>query len=147
MTYKTPAQGAAQQHCEVCGSPANNSTNGFYLMVDCSRCGDFQLDRETPDDFPLTSRAEPLRALASYLIRKMQKPKGRPILGSDFFTSLPKRSLPTPAEMSDNLLLWIDTQVEGRPGSPISIPHDLPHIAGSIGAINGADVFLGSPES
>ena len=141
MTYKAPAQGAAQQHCDVCGSPANSSINGFYLMVDCSRCGDFQLDRETPDDFPLTTRAEPQRALASSPHTQNAEAKRSAHSGAGFFTSLPQRSLPTPVEMSDNLLLWIDAQVEGRPGSPVSIPHNSPRIAASIGAIDGADVF------
>src|SRR5713226_1787714 len=38
MTYRKPAQGEPQR-CDVCGSPANCMENGYYLMVDCSRCG------------------------------------------------------------------------------------------------------------
>ena len=43
--------------------------------------------------------------------------------------------------MSDNLLLWIAEQVRGRPGRPISIDHNQPSIAASIGAVDGEDVL------
>ncbi|MGZ6550769.1 MAG: hypothetical protein ACXVDJ_10885 [Tumebacillaceae bacterium] len=139
MPYKKPEQGEGQQ-CEVCGSPANTSTSGFYVNIACSRCGDFQIDREAARNYPLSSRSEQKRALASYLIHKMQGSK-RPTLPSDFFTSLPGRALPTPSEMSDNLLLAIADRVEGRPGRSISIDdhNDLPLVA-AIGAVDGQDV-------
>jgi hypothetical protein len=120
MPYKTPTNGVQPQQCEVCGSPANIRHSGFYSVVDCSRCGDFQMDRETEIDLPKACREARHRALASHLIRRMQGGK-RPILGSEFLSSLSRRTLPTPIEMSDNLLLTIAERVEGRPGTPIRI--------------------------
>jgi hypothetical protein len=136
LPYK-PTQ--ASQNCEVCGSPANVSFSGAYMIVDCSRCGDFQIDREAPEYFPQHARNDKQRALASHLIRKMQGSR-RPVLTVEFFKFLPQRKLPTAAEMSDNLLLTINERVEGRPGSPISLPDSDPQLAASIGAVTGEDV-------
>jgi hypothetical protein len=104
LPYKTPERGWQPQPCEVCGSPANRKENGYYLVVDCSRCGDFQMGREALVNSPLTSRDEQQRALASHLVRRMQGSK-RPILDYEFFASLSQQKLPTPTEMSDNLLV------------------------------------------
>jgi hypothetical protein len=138
LPYKKPAEGLVlePQQCDVCGSPANIHESGGYVYEDCSRCGDFQIDREAlPHPF-LTTLNEQQRALASHLIRRMQGKK-RPILPFDLFASLSQRTLPTPAEMSDNLLLSIAERVGGRPGRPISLDHtgDLP-LAASIGAVD-----------
>lgn len=125
----------------MCGFPANCRSSGAYLYVDCSRCGDFQVDRETPDDFPLSSRRDDQRSLASHLIRKMQGRK-RPMIASDFFASLPQRSLPTPSEVSDNLLLTIADRVGGRPGRPVSLDHSNDvALAADIGAVDSEDVL------
>lgn len=115
--------------------------DGYYLVTDCSRCGDFQIGREAWADWSRTSTSPEQRALASHLIRRMQGPK-RPILDDTFFSSLSQRVLPTPTELSDNLLLTVAERVGGRPGRPISISHsfDLP-LAASIGAVDDADVF------
>ena len=140
MPYKTPAEGVQPQQCDVCRSPANVHRSGAYVYEECSRCGDFQIDREVADDF-LPNLKEDQRPLASHLIRRLQAKK-RPILPAEFFTSLAERSLPTPSEMSDNLLLLIDERVQGRPGRPVSLNHgaDLP-LAASIGAVDAEDVF------
>jgi hypothetical protein len=124
----------------VCGSAANVRLNGKYYMEECSRCGDFQIDRDAPPQF-LQENLQGHRELASHLIRRMQAKKP-PILPPDFFASLSLRTLPTPTEMSDNLLLAIAERVDGRPGRPISIPHgtDLA-LAASIGAADGEDVL------
>jgi nucleoside 2-deoxyribosyltransferase len=81
------------------------------------------------------------RALLSHLIHRMQGKK-RPILPFDLFASLSRRTLPTPAEMTDNLLLTIAERVGGRPGRPLSLNHgeDL-LLAASIGAVDGEDVL------
>src|SRR5271163_4619634 len=99
----------------------------------------FQIDREVAEDF-LPRLKEYQRPLASHLIHRLQGKK-RPILTSDFFTSLSGRTLPTPAEMSDNLPQLIAERVEGRPGRPISIDHNELSIAASIGAVDGEDVL------
>jgi hypothetical protein len=140
MPYRRPDQGKPQE-CEVCKSPANVEQSGAYFVIGCSRCGDFQIDRVTTVNFPLSSREEKQRALASHLIRRMQSSK-RPILGSEFFTSLSQRTLPTPAEQCDNLLLWFSEQADGRVGKVIGTGNalsDLDLIA-SIGAIDSGDM-------
>jgi hypothetical protein len=97
------------------------------------------MDRETEIDLPKACRDARHRALASHLIRRMQGGK-RPILGNEFLSSLSRRTLPTPIEMSDNLLLTIAERVEGRPGTPISLPPDDARLAASIGAVDAEDV-------
>src|SRR5438477_2007347 len=141
MPYQKPPQGQQAQACVVCGAPANVSASlGVGHTINCSRCGDFAISQEAGDDYlPI---ADPkMRALVSYLIRRLQGTK-RPVLTSDFFKSLSDHSLPTPAEMSDRLLLLIDQRVDGRPGTSISIDNnnDL-SIYSSIGAVTGEDVL------
>jgi hypothetical protein len=109
-------------------------------MVDCSRCGDFQVGREAKVNWLPTSNDEQQRALASHLIRRMQGSK-RPTLADEFFTSLSQRTLPTPAELCDNLLLWFSEQADGRVGKVIGtgkVLSDLDVLA-SIGAIDTGD--------
>ncbi len=109
--------------------------------MDCSRCGDFQLGREAEVNWSRSSIDDERRALASHLIRRMQGPK-RPILNDEFFMSLSSRSLPTPSEMSDNLLLLIAERVGERPGPPVSLNHnDDPALEASIGAVNSEDAL------
>jgi hypothetical protein len=141
MPYQKPPEGKQPQECAVCGAPANVWADlGVGNTVNCSRCGDFAVSQEAGDDhLPM---ADPkMRALISYLVRRLQGSK-RPVLTSDFFSSLSDHSPPTPAEMSDNLLLLIDQRVNGRPGTSISIDHnnDL-SICSSIGAVDGEDVL------
>jgi nucleoside 2-deoxyribosyltransferase len=133
---------ARAQQCNVCGSPATVKTDGgFYVFVDCPRCGDFQLGRALADDFPQTGPPEKKRALASHLIRRMHQGSKRTVLGDEFFASLSQRNLPGAAEVVDNLLLWIAEQVEGRPGKTIPvIDHQRPSLAASIGAMDGTEV-------
>jgi hypothetical protein len=129
VSYKT--------QCKVCGSPANCEEPGYYLMVDCSRCGNFQVGREAKVNWLPISNGEQQRALASHLIRRMQGSK-RPTLADEFFTSLSQRTLPTPAELCDNLLLWFSEQADGRVGKvigPGKALSDLDVLA-SIGAID-----------
>jgi hypothetical protein len=128
---------AREQKCNVCGSPATVETDGgFYVFIDCPRCSNFQLSRAFADDHPLISTSEQQRALASHLVRKMQQGSKRTVLGDEFFSSLSQRSLPRPAEMLDNLLLWVAERV-GRPGKTISIDYNSPSLAASIGAVDG----------
>jgi hypothetical protein len=109
-------------------------------MVDCSRCGDFQVGREAKVNWLPTSNDEQQRALASHLIRRMQGRK-RPILADEFFTSLSQRTLPTPAELCDNLLLWFSEQADGRVGKYIGAGKSFADldILASIGAIDTGD--------
>jgi len=141
LPYQKPAQGEPQQ-CSVCGSPANvRGDGGFYVFTDCSRCGDFQLGRAIADDFPLTTPSEQKRALASHLIRRMHQGSKRTVLDDEFFSSLSQRTLPTPAELCDNLLLWFSEQADGRVGKVIGtgkVFSDLDVLA-SIGAIDTGD--------
>jgi hypothetical protein len=86
----------------VCGSPANSHEGGKYLIIACSRCGDFQIDSETLFDWSNTpggrldaSDGGNQRALASYLIRRMQGSKRR-ILDRSFFASFADRRFHSP---------------------------------------------------
>src|SRR4029077_18554372 len=104
--------------CHICQSSAKVSRDfprGYEF--ECPRCGVFFVTTTAHDDLlPLSDQK--LMALASHLIRRMQASR-RPVTDEDFFRSLPQHRLPTPAEMSDTLLLLIDQRVDGRPGPPI----------------------------
>jgi hypothetical protein len=140
LPYQKPAQGEPQI-CEVCGSPANCEEYGYYLMVHCSRCGDFQVGREAKVNWLPTSNDEQQRALASHLIRRMHQGSKRTVLDDEFFSSLSQRTLPTPAELCDNLLLWFSEQADGRVGKVIGTGKALSDldVLASIGAIDTGD--------
>src|SRR6516162_8329537 len=99
--------------CTVCGSEEANILYSQFRrgeVVDCARCGDFQISHLIADELGLPFSDPKQRALASYTIRKMQASSRRPKLSREFFESLRGRTLPTPAEASDNLHI-------GRPAS------------------------------
>jgi hypothetical protein len=111
------------------------------MVVDCYRCGDFEVSREAIDDFGLPLMDRRKAALASYTIRKMQAAgRRRPTLTSDFFRSLETRTLPTPAEASDNLITWLAGQANGSPGTPIEIVTSNDRLLGEIGVIGPEDL-------
>ena len=93
--------------CTVCASPANILRTAFRRdeVVNCLRCGDFEVSHTVADDVGLPFTAAKDRALASYTIRKLQKSDApRPGLTMEFFGALKTLSLPTAADMMDNLL-------------------------------------------
>lgn len=128
--------------CTVCESEANgvHQEFGTWEIVDCARCGDFEVSHVTADDVPLPIKEPKLRALASHLIRRMQAPRTRPKLTEEFFASLRTRALPSPAEASDNLVIWIAEQQDGRPGRMIEIAYANPTLLGTIGVVGPEDI-------
>jgi hypothetical protein len=106
--------------------------------VDCSRCGDFSVTRATATDFlPLKDLRQ--RALASHLIRRLQGAT-RPTLTSGFFESLSERTLPTPTEACDSLLLWLAERADGSPGKQTQIIFNDQNVLGLIGVIGEDDL-------
>jgi len=143
MPYKPPQPGSGKaiENCRVCGAPANLGNDLSIIRIACSRCGDFSVSREASDDcLPITDEKQ--GALASHLIKKLQVGAKKPVLGSDFFSSLTNRRLPSPGELMDNLLLWMAESVDGRPGKPATLETAvlIPLVA-TIGARDIADVF------
>jgi hypothetical protein len=129
--------------CTVCSAAANvlREEFGFGTVVDCTLCGDYQLASHVvarDARLPLTNLKQ--RALARYVIRRMQE-QGRAQLDEEFFNSLRRRSLPAPAELSDNLLLLAARLTDGRAGSSISIDHRDEKYAAMIGAVDDGDVL------
>ena len=126
--------------CPVCKGPANIVDTFLTFGVNCSCCGDFQVDRATIDDVGLPFTDPKAQALARYIIKKMQAPGTRPALTTDFFRSLHDRTLPTPTERSDNLLIWLAEQADGRLGNPIEIKRGDPGLYTIIGVIGELDI-------
>jgi hypothetical protein len=64
------------EQCTVCSSEANiyDREHGIGQVVDCVRCGDFQIAYNVAMEFNLPCENPKDRALASHVIRKMQKP-------------------------------------------------------------------------
>jgi hypothetical protein len=137
--------------CTVCGSQANIYERDFKIgtVVNCSRCGDYQIgSRRIAEDANLPITDIDRLAVAAYLIRQMNgalipASRGsiqRPTLTSEFFFSLHTRSLPSPAEASDNLLLYGAKAVGSRIGQRIGIRYYDEELAASVGVVGGADV-------
>jgi hypothetical protein len=128
--------------CTVCQAPANvlREEFGWGTVVDCSRCGDYSVERVTCDDIRLPLGDAKRRALASHLIRKLQNGR-RPLLTTDFFRSLEDRALPAAAEASDSLLLWFAESAQGNLGKLNPINHSDQALQASIGVISAADLI------
>lgn len=128
--------------CTVCGSEANIHAREFSIgeIVDCARCGDFQISHTTARVIGLPYTDPKERALASYNIRKMQLSDQRCNLTRDFFESLRDKSLPTPAEASDNLIVWLATQMDGRPGNMVDFAFADPLVLGNAGVVEASGV-------
>jgi hypothetical protein len=140
MPYQLPGSGRKTEPCIICTGDANIVARDLTrAIVDCSVCGDYTVTRSAQDDFGLPLRDLKRRALARHLIRKMQR-EVRPTADWDFFDSLARSTLPTPAEAADNLLLLVAEQADGRPGRQITINYPDPKIQASIGVIDEADL-------
>jgi hypothetical protein len=129
--------------CTVCASQANILQAEFSVgeVVDCSRCGDYRVSRLVADNVGLPFRDQKMLALASHTIRKMQTAgERRPLLTMDFFHALESRSLPTPAEASDNLIQWFGNAADGRPGIPLDLNYTDPVLLSTIGVVDANDV-------
>jgi hypothetical protein len=118
----------------------------MYSYVDnCQRCGNYQVERIAIDDVPLPLTDVKKIAIASYSVRKLQTGK-RPILTQQFFDEISKQELPSPNDLSDNLLLFLAERCGDRPGATFSILHTDLSIASGIGAVNQEDVFWATRE-
>jgi hypothetical protein len=126
--------------CLICGSTdaTETSIDVTGWQYDCPRCGRYRVNKSrenicVPDD---------KQAVASHLVRKLQTDDVTyfPELTEEFFASLKDRSLPSPAEMMDNFVLWMASEVEGRPGKNIDAQFRDPSLIGEIGAIDEAEI-------
>jgi hypothetical protein len=128
--------------CTVCGSVANIHRREFGVgtVVDCARCGDFSVPHEVAKDLQLPFTDPKKRALASYTIRRMQASGPRPKLTADFFASLKIENLPTPAEVTDNLINWLADKAEGMPGALIELAYSDLFLLGAIGVVGANDI-------
>jgi len=109
-------------------------------FVNCTACGQFSISRIAIDDLNLPFREPKRRALASHLVRKMQGQGKPPFLTDQFFASLSSRSLPSPIEAADNLLLWLAEKADGKPGATIDFDYSLPLLIATVGVADSADV-------
>lgn len=139
-----------QEPCPICGEPANVYEHDMRvaMVVNCCRCGDYKFEsREVSQDNLPIQKPEKI-ALISYLIQQLNGAlipvsRGfieRPVLTYEFFQSLRTRSFPSPAEASDNLLLYIAKLLGNRPGMHVSVDYVLPSLAPSVGVFDDEDV-------
>jgi hypothetical protein len=127
--------------CIVCRLASNVQEDfGIGINVDCARCGDFFAETAIGDDIDLLLSGPKQRALASYIIRKMQAPRTRPPLTKEFFEHLVHRTLPSPAEMADNLIIWLGEQADGSPGAQIDIDRASPRFFATVGVVGPEDI-------
>jgi hypothetical protein len=127
--------------CLVCQGHANVYQPDITLRaVNCSLCGDFKIDRTTVDDLRLPFTESKRQALARHVIRKMTASGTRPLLTNEFFQALRERTLPTAAEASDNLLLWIAEQADDSPGRVIGVNRMDDVLYAIVGVKGGFDI-------
>jgi hypothetical protein len=128
--------------CTVCTSRANLLQISFKVeeIVDCERCGDFHISHVIVDELGLPYTEPKQQALASYTIRKMFAKSGKRVpLTKDFFEAQKKRTLPTPMEAADNLVLWMGEQAGVSPGRQIKMDASDVSLLGSLGLVASDD--------
>ena len=138
MPYRLDEKNLPTVPCCVCGSASNVVRTEAHIQtwINCIRCGDF---RVIHDGVQLPLRDAKLRALASYTLRKMQGAQ-RPIFDGIFLHSLSSVHLPSPAEATDNLLLWFDEQADGRAGNTIKYNLNDDALPGIVGVVDSSDI-------
>jgi hypothetical protein len=138
MPYRIDEPTLRTVPCRVCGSASNVVRTEAHIQeyINCIRCGDF---RVLYDGVQLPLEDEKLRALVSYSLRKAQGAR-RPIFDRIFLRSILPTQLPSPAEATDNLLLWFAEEANGRAGNRINynlVDESLPAI---VGVVNSDDI-------
>jgi hypothetical protein len=131
-------------HCTVCQSDANFRKSSFNVgeVVDCDRCGDFRISHIDAENSGLPFENPKQQALASHVIRKMFEASGKRVeLSRGFFDALKGRTLPTPSEVIDNLIVWIAQRVDGKPGGVANVSFQNLGMLAVIGAIDGEDAI------
>jgi hypothetical protein len=105
------------QECPVCGTAAKVEAFGPDTKVECERCGKFALANSLGMDLPQWLGGQPVRAaLMSHAIRRAQPSPG----DNRVLAISPKtvesywhdRTLPTPGEQADDLILWLGDNQE-----------------------------------
>jgi hypothetical protein len=130
--------------CLVCQADAtvylSNKSVIWRQAVNCSICGDFQIEHETVGDLGLPFTEPKQQILARHAIRKATASGTWPLLTKEFFQALRERTLPTPAELLDNLLIWIADQADGSPGKIIDIGRLDDTLNATVGVRGGFDI-------
>jgi hypothetical protein len=62
------------------------------------------------------------------------------MLSREFFDSLDRQTLPSPAEAADNLILWLAEHADGRPGNQIEIAYSHPMLLEIVGVVGPEDI-------
>jgi predicted RNA-binding Zn-ribbon protein involved in translation (DUF1610 family) len=129
--------------CPVCKSPAKVMPALEKTDVICPRCGKFYILRRALDDFERSLSDPKFQALASHAICKLYVSTKQPVgpLDNEFFEALSKRTLPTPLEATDNLIIWLAEQSDGRPGRLVRVNYeDAAALPATLGVINGSEI-------
>jgi hypothetical protein len=110
-------------------------------LIGCSRCGEFGIELSAykrANSFLADNTYK--RALASHLVRKMATAEQRPIIGLEFFDVIRNRKLPRPAEVADNIVIYLAEQSGGSPGTPIAINSSDLELLAIIGVQQTSDL-------
>ncbi|MEK6712084.1 MAG: hypothetical protein AABZ64_16065 [Nitrospinota bacterium] len=98
--------------CYVCLDEKATIKGDLQQIVNCRRCGNYEIGRDLIEDLPDKLRTDRLRAYLSYKIRQMQSGATRPILYKETIDALLGNvSFPRPREQADNLVRWLGTRL------------------------------------
>lgn len=98
----------------------DRNTSGYNYS--CPNCGNYYLSLEAKEEYKDYFKNKPNEAaMLAHSIRKMQKPNYRPRITLKLIEKIIEtRSLPTPKEQADNLILWLGESLVG-PGEKVTI--------------------------
>ena len=130
--------------CPICKSHANLHllTGTLGAAVDCTRCGDFQLEYSSSGEDWLARRPDNReRSLASLHIRRMQADGRRPKVDSELFEIIKKNSLPSPIDAQDNFLIYLASKLKDKIGSGFVFHLSFFYLLSEIGVVDCDDII------
>ncbi len=129
------------QECPICTSNAQRTKSAGWVHTICPQCGEFSVTDELADDWPAECARRPnLIALASHIIRNLQRREKRPKIDYELLMSaLKNRKLPDFSEAATNLILLIGDRAKGKFGSYSSLKYA--EMRGIVGVRDNDDLF------
>ena len=128
-----------KNQCPVCWPTlqlrdiGKNSEDPRARDYDCPRCGPFSLSGTLVSTIKSKLDTPVKRAILSHAIRQMQRDDDWPFITSDTVKNiLSDKSLPSPHEQADNLILWLGNNLAGPGETKRVTPETHQSVVGAI---------------
>jgi len=133
-----------QSSCPICKTPlptpSNQLTSGDFEIIDCPRCGKYQASRRLLVYLQHLVEDGGKASLLSYMVRKMQAGKEKPVLNTYNVEIILKNKLPNLSEQINNLILWLGDSYGF--GEEATLPHEMLETIIGASSFQGLDLII-----